>query len=278
MRLKLYRGVWCAVWRECGQTRRASFRTKDRATAERLLTDYQRASHRPADTIACIYAAYLQDKGTPRARWAWQRLEPHFAPLRPDQVNRQRCRAYVTARRQSGAGDGTTWSELTYLRAALRWHDKATPAVVELPSKPPPREHHLSREQYQRLLAAAQTPHIRLFIILALATAGRMTAILELTWDRVDFDRGIVRLGKGEQRRKGRATVPMNDTLRAALTEAAQARTCDYVVEYGGKRVGRIVKAFASTADAAGLAWCTPHVLRHTAAVGWQRLASPSQR
>ena len=46
--------------------------------------------------------------------------------------------------------------------------------------------------EYERMLAKAETPHIRLFIILALSTAGRMTAILELTWDRVDFERELM--------------------------------------------------------------------------------------
>lgn len=267
MRLKLYRGWWYAVWRDGGETRRRALRTQDRDDAARALADFLRALAAPADTVAGIFAGYLADKGTERARWAWGRLKATFAPLRPDQVTPALCRSYAAARREDGAGDGTIHTELTFLRAALRWHDKATPAVVELPAKPPPMEHHLTREQYAALLAAATTPHVRLFVILALATAGRMTAILELTWDRVDFDRGVIRLGTGERRRKGRASVPMTDRARAALLDAAKGRTCAHVIEYGGKPVGKIRKAFAAAAEAAGLAWVTPHVLRHTAAV-----------
>jgi integrase len=94
-----------------------------------------------------------------------------------------------------------------------------------------------------------------------------MAAILDLTWDRVDFERGIIRLGTGEKRRKGRATVPMTERSRAELLEAAKARTCDHVIEFAGSKVARIAKAFRRNAGAAGLQWCTPHVLRHTAAV-----------
>lgn len=267
MRLKLYRGWWYAVWRDGGETRRRALRTQDRDAAARALNDFQRALAAPTDTVAAIYAAYLAEKGTERARWAWGRLQPAFGPLRPDQVTVAACRAYTAARRAAGTQDGTIHTELTFLRAALRWHDKATPAVVELPPKPPPMEHALDRAQYAALLEAATTSHVRLFVILALATAGRMTAILELTWDRVDFERGIIRLGAGEQRRKGRASVPMTDRARTALTEAARARTCAHVIEYGGAPVGKIRKAFAAAAESAGLPWCTPHVLRHTAAV-----------
>lgn len=267
MRLKLYRGWWYAVWRDGGETRRRALRTQDRDDAARALADYQRALAAPADTVAAIYDAYLAERGTERARWAWGRLKATFGPLRPDQVTAALCRSYATARRDAGVGDGTIHTELTFLRAALRWHDKATPAAIELPAKPPPMEHHLSREQYGALLAAATTPHVRLFVILALGTAGRMGAILELTWDRVDFERGVIRLGTGERRRKGRAAVPMTDRARTALAEAAKARTCEHVIEYGGASVGKIRKAFAAAAATAGLPWCTPHVLRHTAAV-----------
>jgi integrase len=107
----------------------------------------------------------------------------------------------------------------------------------------------------------------RLFIILALATSGRMTAVLELTWDRVDSERGLVHLGTSERRRKGRATVPITDRERVALQEAAVARTCERVIEYGVRPIVKIRKALARVATAAKIPWCTPHVLRHTAAV-----------
>lgn len=66
---------------------------------------------------------------------------------------------------------------------------------------------------------------------------------------------------------KGRAIVPMSRTLREALTQAHENRTCDYVIEYGGRRVGNIRKAVEHAVDRAGLDGVTPHVLRHTAAV-----------
>jgi integrase len=264
MRLKLYRGWWCAVWTEGGSTRRVSLRTKDRDAAASALADLQRAPE--ADTVSGIYAAYLNDKGTERARWAWRQLSDTFGGLRPDHITRSVCRSYTTKRRRD-VGDGTIHIELTYLRAALRWHDPHTPAIIELPSKPAPRDDYLTREQYARLLDAAKEPHIRLFIALAIATGGRAAAILQLEWDRVDFERGLIRLGDGTKRRKGRATLPMTDTVRTELMRAAEARTCGYVIEFAGKPILRIVKGFRSVAVSAGLPWCTPHVIRHTAAV-----------
>lgn len=266
MRLKLYRGWWYAVWREDGETKRRALRTKDRGIAAQILADHAKQPT-VSDNVASIYGAYLDDRGKERAEYAWKQLVGTFGALRPDQVGRPLCRSYIAKRRKDKVGDGTIHTELTFLRAALLWHSKATPAVIELPPKPPPRVDYLTREQYQKLLDAADTPHVRLFIVLALATAGRMTAILQLTWQRVDFERRQIQLGDGRQMRKGRATVPMNDTAYAELMKAAEARTCDHVIEYGGESIVRIVKSFRAVASSVGMPWCTPHVLRHTAAV-----------
>lgn len=64
------------------------------------------------------------------------------------------------------------------------------------------------------MLDGARLPHIKLFIILALRTAAHKQAILDLRWDRVDFERGRIYLHDPERVRnsKGRAIVPMNDT------------------------------------------------------------------
>jgi integrase len=267
MRVKLYRGWWYAVWRDGGETKRRALRTQDRDAALRALADFQRAIALPTDTVAGIWAAYQVERPRDRAKWAWGRLAESFAHLRPDQVTPALCRTYATQRRAQGAGDGTIHTELTFLRAALNWHRPTAGAVVDLPAKPPPNSRHLTRAEYIRLLGATTTPHVRLFLVLALSTAGRMGAILDLTWDRVDFAQRTIRLADGPQTTKGRATVPMTDGARRELLAAHAARTSRYVIEYGGEKVGKLRKAFDRAAKAAGLGWVTPHALRHTAAV-----------
>lgn len=126
----------------------------------------------------------------------------------------------MAQRREQGIRDNTIRRELAVLSAALHWADRHTPAVVEMPPQPPPKSRHLTREEYRALREAAKkVPHMHLFVVLAYSTAGRAGAILDLTWDRVDFGRGQIRLGMGEKRRKGPATVPMTDEARTALEE-----------------------------------------------------------
>lgn len=270
-RLKLYRGWWCAVRRVKGKTERRSLRTQDRDEAERALRDNFTASA-TRDLIEGIVPAYIADKTEQGARSikameaSWKALKPTFGHLRPDQVNRLLCRSYGLARRRGGAGNGTIIKDLGVLRAALRWARMEAGAVFEMPETPPPRDRYITRDELERLAQAAEAGHAELFIRLAWATAGRASAILELTWDRVDFIRGEIRLSKGEGRRKGRANVPMTDSLRAALETAYKARTCAYVVEWGGKPVKNIAKAFRRACERAKLEGVSPHILRHSAA------------
>lgn len=273
VRLKLYRGKWSAVWRGSGgETKRASLRTADRNVAERNLIAFLAANDGPRETVAEIMVAFLADReGRPshsRSADAWKRLQPHFGSLRPADIKRPTCREYA-AMRARRAKPGTIIKELSVLRAALRWHDKYTPADIEMPRQPPPRDRYLAREEYRALRdAAATTPHCQLFIIVAYSTAGRAGAVLELTWDRVDFDRGHVRLAtEDEHGNKGRATVPMTPGVRAALSTAKEAALTDFVIEYAGRRVHSIRKAFQAACARAGLNGVSPHVLRHTAAV-----------
>lgn len=99
-----------------------------------------------------------------------------------------------------------------------------------------------------------------------LTTAGRIGAILELTWDRVDLHRGVIRLATADiGPKKGRATVPINNTARAALEAAKRAARTDYVIEWGGRPVQSIKTGFAAAVKRAGIAHCTRHDLRRTA-------------
>ena len=278
-KLKKYRGAWCAVWTERGEdgkaiTRRSSLRCEADQSPETAFQDFLKAWRTPGDTIAEIFAAYLKDKhqtaaDPDRLENAWKRLQPFWGKLRPDQITRELCREYID---QRDAGDGTIGRELSALRAAVKWHNPVCPAVFELPARPAPKDRHLTREEYARLLKAAEiSPHCHLFIILALATGARAKAVLELSWNRVDFDRGIIRLSNNNEnvaKLKGRAIVPMTQRAREELEKAHACAVTPFVIEYGGQRVKRIRKAFQRAVERAGLGPdVTPHVLRHTAAV-----------
>jgi integrase len=203
------------------------------------------------------------------------RLAPTFGPLRAADITRTLCRTYADDRRALGRAENTINTELRQLRAIVNWAAKAqiiTAAPhVWTPAAAPARDRHLTRAEVEQLLNAAELPHVRLFIILAIATAARMQAILGLTWDRTDFRRGLINLRDRDlvETSKGRAIVPMNDSARAALLEAKAGAQSDYVVEWAGKRVGSVKKGLGSALVKAGIRTKGDgaHLLRHSAAV-----------
>jgi integrase len=193
--------------------------------------------------------------------------------MKPMSITSKDCRDYAKARKASGRQAGTICTELAHLRVCLAWAVKARiireAPHIERPQLPPSKERHLSRSEAERVIVAAIAPHVRLFIILAISTAARATALLELKWDRIDFERGLIVLGDPDRtiRQKGRATVPMTNTARAALSAAKEGARTEYVIEHGGAPIKSAKKGVAEAARRAGVKGCTPHVFRHTSAV-----------
>jgi integrase len=203
----------------------------------------------------------------------WKALEPVFGHLEGDQIGTEDCRSYTKTRRELGRSDGSIHTELGHLRMILVWAKgmkliTEAPAI-ERPAKPEPKDRYLTRNEVRKMMDAAKVPHIRLAILLMISTGARAGAALDLTWDRVDFERGVIRLRNpfDQTARKTRATVPMNDTLKEALQIAKKASLSPYVVEWAGAKVGSIKKGIAAAAKGAKLDDVTPHVLRHSAAV-----------
>ncbi|WP_232517486.1 site-specific integrase [Acetobacter pomorum] len=113
--------------------------------------------------------------------------------------------------------------------------------------------------------------------LLALHTAARKSHILTLTWSRVDLQARIIdfRDPAKPRTKKGRARVPINDTLYEALKEAYELRETEFVVEWAGDQVSSIKTGFRAAAKRADLSGITPHTLRHTAAT-WMAQAGIS--
>jgi integrase len=274
MRLVMFRGRWHAYERINGQPKRTSLGTADRAVAERRLRDLEAAQRRKATTVAEMYQDYLADRGPQISsqetlRLAWGRLQPIFGHLRPDQITRALTRAYAAKETRRRVGSASIRRDLGVLGAVVRYNDKNSPAVIEMPAAPSPRTLYLTRDQYQALREAAKSvPHLNVFIVVAYSTAGRASAVLALRWDQVDFTRRQIALGSGERRVKGRATVPMTGACHAILAETRHSSISDYVVEYAGRQVRSVKRAFKAAVARAGLdPRVSPHVLRHSAAV-----------
>ena len=83
-------------------------------------------------------------------------------------------------------------------------------------------------------------PHVKLFAILAATTGARMGAILSLTWNQVDLDRGLIHYQRPTifRTKKGRATTPINALARDVLKDAHAGATTPFVIEWAGRQSG----------------------------------------
>ena len=298
------KGEYCVVWREEGKRRRFRLGVRQNrpeveawAALNEFVRQREAAQLKEAGlTIGAIWQAYVADrkaegKNVRNIEYMWRSLEPTFAaitvddlgtPMIVDGARRTICHKYAIAREAQGKSRDTIWTELGYIRTAVNWAWKRslvpTKPYVWLPVKGGPREVVITEAEAQSLMDATPTPHVRLFVILALATSARMGGVLDLTWDRVDFERRVIDFRKAvdpgilsKRGRKNRAVVPFGDLVATALGEAREAARTDYVVEWAGQPIQNIRKGFAGAVRRAGLEdrGVTVHALRHSGATWW---------
>lgn len=283
--LTVHRGKFALSFREGSRRLRISTGTADRGLAEARAREIWAARNAaPSERVSDLWPRYVADRITDGARADrfkahWTALEPHFGHRLGSAISREDCRAYVSERRAQGYSPSTIKTDMELLRACLRWRYGADAPTIWIPPASKPRDTWLTKEQARKLVDAAETPHIKLFVTLGLATGARAGAILDLTWDRVDFAHGTIdfRPSGRNQTNKRRTVVPMNAIARAALEEAYPARLTDNVIEYNGKPVASVKKATERLSARTGIKF-SPHVLRHTCAVWMAQADVPMQK
>lgn len=293
-RLGKHRGKYVAVRGHGRNKRKHSLgieaRPHRKADAQREVHKLNALNGRPANdgTVASVFAAYIADRehdkvaSVWRIRQAWKPLEPHFGHMTPDMIDKALCRKYIDRRRSLDVSNGGIKVELDYLSAALRFGraEKLYPGSAPEILRPPrarPSEKWLTHEEARKLVKNATGYHVKLFILLALSTAGRPSHILQLTWDRVDLTRRAINLddpGRDETQ-KGRARVPINDDAYEALKLAKDMATSKWVIEYYGEPLKRINQGVKAAARRAKLKNVSPYVLRHTAGVWMAQAGVP---
>ena len=137
-----------------------------------------------------------------------------------------------------------------------------------IPPASPPRDRHLTKEELEKLLESIDTPHVKLFVIPAVATGARMTAILQAKWSAVDWNTNTIKYDPPGrvQTNKRRPTVPLNRQAREALKKAQMMAQTEYIIEFNEEPIKNIRKGIEAAARRAGVP-CSPHVFRHTAGV-----------
>ena len=274
--------VWCACWFDNAsrQTKRTSLGERDVQKAKIALAAFvtregEIGEHRPEDmTLATALERYWYRKAkdlpsADQAKIASRLILDHFQTATVAELTLPAQERFIEALRGRGYSGGYISRTLSVLRAALNHchhHGELTsaPFVLDV-QKGAPRERVLSVEELARLWDAIEDDHLRWFVLVALNTAARPDAILDLTRFQIDLDRGLIDLNPSgrTQTKKFRPTVPITSTLRRWLPLA----TGDHLVNYRGRPVKSIKTTWRRMRERAGFNdEVISYTLRHTVA------------
>jgi integrase len=274
-----------------------------RSKAEQRLAEYLAAKHQPLRDrdqspstipVADVLSVYVGDRASTVAnpKELGQRviaLASFFRDKMLSDVNGTLCRSYAAQR----GSPAMARRELEDLRAAINYHRREglCNAIVDvvLPPKPQARERWLTRSEAARLIWAAwryrevqkgkptdrrSRQHVARFVLVGLYTGTRSAAICGAALTSTE-GKGFADLDAGIFFRKAQGVAATNKrqpTIRLPARLLAHMRrwrakgiSRQAVVEYEGKPVASVKKAFARAVADAGLEDVSPHVLRHTA-------------
>lgn len=295
-------GQWNILWHDGTRDRRSRTGTGSRSEAEAYFRTFLTEQHRsplehglkePSDVLVgdlLVTYAEEQASGGPSAGTIAIHigyLADYFGDIKVSSVTQESVKGYCAARKakkigsadpdkrakSKAPGDSTLRRELVTLVAAMGFAVKKNRMTraphLELPDSAPRRDRWCTPEEVQTLLDATSKPqraHLKLFIMLALATAGRRAAITGMKWVQVDLVNGMINLNPPGRKRtsKGRPTVPLDGWMLDELKIQHTKAKTPYVLEFKGEQVRSIAKGFRTLAREVGLPDVTPHVLRHT--------------
>ncbi len=286
---------WHIFWSDGRRSKRRSTGTGNRDEAEIVLASFILEKDRPAKaepaqyTVAALIDQYWREKGS-RAEAA-KSNKFHMLHVRKfhgddtvADLTEDRQDEYERACLEQGAANGTINRRRGILRASLR-HALRRQRITTIPlipslEEPEANSKHFTRAQVAKLLRAARAKkdlhHVALFICLMLATGHRKTAVLELTWDRVDLETGTAdfRLPGHRHRRKKRTRAALPDKTIRLLRNWRKRSPGPIVVSPHGRFVKTFKRHWARVTKDAGMAGENTHTLKHTAATWALRVAS----
>jgi integrase len=279
-------GIYELRWTEGRRSRTVSTRTRSLSEAKAFRSAFAQAQRDLSAVVAPTLGAIIDDYLTHRASKSQANtLRPirgYFESLRVVDLTPEVVQGFRRARLSGKATDSTIRRDLGALVAAINWAVKNQRGVsraevphVAMPPAGQARTWFLDEEAEQAFYARAmgdsvgkaRLSRVTRFVALALDTGARKSAIEGLTWDRVDFSKGLIdfRDPGVAVSKKRRVIVPISQRLEPVLRRAFAEKTSGFVLD----TKSNTRKAYATWVATTDHPQTTPHDLRRT----WASLA-----
>jgi integrase len=212
-----------------------------------------------------------------REKYAIEGLRNHFgAATHLSNITVWGCEKWKRARAKS-VQPSTVNRELTVLKhilkMAVKWElASVNPAAGVSPFPTQEGRIRFASEQELPLLLEAcrnevTSPWLYPLVVLALHTGARQGELLQLRWEDLDLERGLIYFNRTKNRKL--KTVPMNRPVREAIEWLSNHRYGEHLFMWPwGEEIGRttVYDAFKKACQTAGVEGFRFHDLRHTAA------------
>jgi len=196
------------------------------------------------------------------------KLDSYLRGHRLRDLNMSALRPFVRDRKQKdGVANSTINRALEIVRRILYlarddWGWITRVPKIRMLREPKRRVRFLTEEEADQLMLALPE-HLVPVVQFALATGCRMTEILRMEWDRVDFDRRVAWLDPGTTKNGDGRGLPLNRDAVLAL-RSVQRQHKRWCFTYQGKCMEAIGSAWKRSLKRAGIEKFRFHDLRHT--------------
>ena len=220
-------------------------------------------------SFAALMEKYLNEYSSKKAPQTHRRdksLAAHliefFGNRKVTEIRPKMIAEYKRTRRAQGAAAQTVNNERALMNHAFNlaireweWTDTNPVSKVSKETVNNIRDRWLTTDEEERLLAASPA-WLREIIVFALNTGLRQSELLDLTWDNVDLFRRTYYIG--QQKNKGKDTLPLNSKALSVLQERARVRHISTNLVFYSRSGTRImarnlVRAFQEACKRAGI-------------------------
>jgi integrase len=225
-----------------------------------------------------------QKKSLEKAEICARYLTKEFGGMKVPDITTPRIKLYIEKRMDEGAANATINRELSALKRMLNLAARCTPPkVAHIPYIPMliernARKGFFEHSEFMALRDALPYP-LKPLVTFAYKTGWRKNEILNLTWDRVDLQEGVVRLDIGQTKNDEARTVYLDSELKTLLKELLAKRRlgCEYVFHRKGKKIKCFRKSWLRACKVVGLGNRIFHDFRRTAVRNIVRAGVPER-